>query len=62
MADFVVSEIDQKLSRFCQHTPKTAAEQAEINKYRAVYAARDEIKLNNPKAEHKSDPWDQFNT
>ena len=62
MADFVISEIDQKLSRFHQHTPKTAAEQAEINKYQAIYAARDQVKLSNPKATPEANPWDQFNT
>ncbi|MCB1828010.1 MAG: hypothetical protein KDH94_06250 [Coxiellaceae bacterium] len=46
-----VSEIDKKLAEFDQTHPKSASQQAEIDKHKRVYALRDNPTL--PKAEEE---------
>ena len=49
-----VSEIDQRLAEFDHTHPHSATQQAEINKYKAIYQKRDHL-ITIPKAK---DVWD----
>lgn len=58
-----VSSIDQALRQFDQSHPKSASQQAEIDKYAAVHAARDLADTNTSTQQHskKDDAiWDGF--
>ncbi|MCH9770480.1 MAG: hypothetical protein K0U12_06335 [Gammaproteobacteria bacterium] len=53
-----VSEIDRRLAEFDAAQPKSAAQQAEIDKYQAIHQLRD-----NAEAESQPQPnpnWDNF--
>lgn len=50
-----VSEIDKKLAEFDNTHPKSAAQQAEYDKYQKIYQFRDEPTDQNDK---KNDLWD----
>ena len=55
---FYVSDIDKSLAKFDATHKNSAAQQAEINKYKEIYKKRDQLQ---PKHEVKhSDLWDEF--
>lgn len=56
-----VSQVDRMLYEFNRSKPKTAAQEAEINKHKTVFAARDNANFKQVSGQTKDDQiWEDF--